>query len=145
MTKIERKVDISFNKLLKWLKENGYKGYDPYGFIGQEWIKSIFGTKNNLRGKFRKALKIISDRYPYLFIKIFNVKPKINAKSMGLLALGYFNLFEKTNDEKYLIDGEKILTWLSSNYNQNYSGMSWGYPFHWYSRIFIPYRHLQVL
>lgn len=133
------KVSKSFKKLEFWLNNNGYSGYDPYDLIGQDWVKILFGTKkNNFFGICRSILWLITDKYPVFFRNILMVKPKINAKGMGLIAHSFLLMYENTNNLQYLEKAENILNWLKNNYSKSFKGYSWGYPFHWYSRIFIP-------
>ena len=57
---------------------------------------------------------------------------------MGLLATSYLSLYRSTNNDDYLLKAEGVLDWLYSNSNSSHEGHSWGYPFHWQSRVFFP-------
>lgn len=133
------KLSNSINNLETWLDNNGLAGYDPYDIRGQNWYINLFGFQNVFFKKLRGMLFLIERILPPYFLrKILFIKPQINAKGMGLIASAYLQRFKKTNNEKYLVKAEEVLLWLSNNYNSDYDGMSWGYPFHWQSRIFFP-------
>lgn len=136
----EPKFYRSFEKLENWIFENERYGFDPYDFIGSEWAKVVFGDNLNskIRNKLRRGLTVIGDMYPRLMRKIFLTRKKINPKGMGLIAHAYLLNYERTLDSSYLKKAEGILKWLSINYSNHYKGKSWGYPFNWYSRIYIP-------
>jgi hypothetical protein len=136
----ELKFINSFEKLESWILENERYGYDPYDFIGSNWTKYVFGknSKSLIRIKTRKAFKRLGDRYPKILRKIFLTKKTINPKGLGLIANAYILNYERTQDNQYLAKAEDILEWLSKNYSNEFKGKSWGYPFNWYSRIYIP-------
>lgn len=138
--KLDRKKILnSIINLEIWFDNNGFAGYDPYDIRGQNWYKNLFGYQNIFFKKVRGLLYLIERILPPIFLrKILFIKPQINAKGMGLIASAYLQRFKKTKDEKYLLKSEEVLFWLSNNFNLEYEGMSWGYPFHWQSRIFFP-------
>ena len=105
------KINKSFKKLEFWLNNNGYSGFDPFDLIGENWVKILFGTKNNFFGKCRWILWSITDKYPVFFRKILMVKQKINAKGMGLIAHSFLLMYENTNNSHYLEKAEDILNW----------------------------------
>jgi len=129
-------IEQSIQKLNKWMKKNGWHGYDPYDVSGV--LAHLFKKKLILFKISRKIICGIEIFLPFLIRKIFFIKKKINAKAMGLFAEGYLNLFKATKNEKYLEKSKECLTWLIHNYSINYAGYCWGYPFHWQSKIFIP-------
>jgi len=94
---------------------------------------------NNLAKKVIKKLLLESiELFPLTFRNLYQVRPKINAKAMGLFLAGYANLFEMTRQEHYLIKAYECADWLIQNRSQGYSGFSWGYPFDWQSIRYIP-------
>jgi len=124
-------IKLSLTKLINWIEKNGWTGYDPYDIQAPPPF-FIFSKKI-----VRKAFSGISKYSPIFLRNIFGVKKKINAKAMGLFAVGYLNLFEVTNKNEYLDKSKECFSWLESNYSKNYHGYCWGYPFHWQSKIFI--------
>ena len=66
------------------------------------------------------------------------IRPKINAKGMGLFLSSYCDLFLVKGNKDYLEKALKCAEWLKQNRSENYQGWSWGYPFDWQSPILIP-------
>jgi len=75
---------------------------------------------------------------PNALRKLLRIKKDINAKGLGLMASAYLTRYKATGKQQYLKKAEEILEWLAINRSSGYPGVSWGYPFHWQSRIFIP-------
>ena len=122
-----------------WITNNGWSGYDPYDIKGQDWFVRLFGYQTWFHRKVRGVLSLVEQNLPpYALRRILRIEKEINAKGMGLLASAYLSLFKTTGQQQYLVKAQDILTWLASNSNQDNPGISWGYPFHWQSRVFIP-------
>jgi len=54
------------------------------------------------------------------------------------MACAYMSLYRSSGEKTYLKKSENILQWLTLNTSNGYPGVSWGYPFHWRSRLLIP-------
>jgi hypothetical protein len=135
----EDAVNEAITALDGWIDRNGWAGYDPYDIRGQDWYQRLFGAQNRLFRKVRGALALAEAKLPPDRLRQFlRVKKEINAKGMGLLASAYLSRFVVTNDRNLLARAEEILDWLRHNRCNDYPGSSWGYPFHWQSRIFLP-------
>lgn len=132
-------VENTLNELDSWITNNGWAGYDPYDVRGQDWFISLFGKQTWFCRKLRGLLYILENNLPPVTLrKILKVEREINAKGMGLLATAYLRLSSIRGCRKCLAKAEKILIWLRNNHSLGYPGISWGYPFHWQSRIMIP-------
>lgn len=136
MNSLNNLVISSVEQLDGWLERNGWAGYDPYD------IKELpFLVKQNLSffGKvLRKGFYEIESVAPLFLRGLLRFEKRVNAKGMGLFADAYLKLHKTTGRHKYLLRAEEALDWLSDNYSKGYSGMCWGYPFDWQSRVFIP-------
>ena len=124
--------------LENWITENGHRGYDPFDLM--DWIINHLGNSpdkflDKIRNKILSKLEKIA---PILIRKILNIKPKENAKAIGLLFASYVNLFYVTRNKIYLGKANQCKKWLLENYSEKYKGMSWGYPFDWQSKKLIP-------
>lgn len=130
-------VRRSLEQLDEWITCNGWAGYDPYDIRGQTWYVSMFGTW--CPKKLKTALYIIERSLPQYGLRRFlRIRKEINAKGMGLLASAYLTRYRTTDEKQFLEKAEAILSWLNANACHDYGGTSWGYPFHWQSRIMIP-------
>ena len=126
-------------QLEKWLSDNGFAGYDPYDIRGQDWFIGLFGGQSWFKRKLRSALTLVEQRLPeYRLRKLLRIGKEVNAKGMGLFCRAFLVQFGTTGEEHYLSQAEGILEWLKANPSQGYPGVSWGYPFHWQSRLFFP-------
>ena len=135
----EAAVNRAFVSLDSWITANGWEGYDPYDIRGQDWFVRLFGAQNRFSGKLRGALALVESRLPPLALRrLLRVRKQINAKGMGLIATANLTRWAATGDRTYQKKAEDVLSWLAENRNRKYPGASWGYPFHWQSRIFFP-------
>lgn len=138
-TGIRITIENVINDLDVWITGNGWAGYDPYDIRGQDWFIYLFGKQSRLFHKIRGLLYIIENNLsPIGLRKVLKVRKKVNAKGMGLLALAYICFSSASGCRHYLFKAEQILNWLRQNPSYGYPGISWGYPFHWQSRIMIP-------
>jgi hypothetical protein len=129
MNEIKKSIEL----LHKWLKHYGWAGYDPYDIKGTKLL--LFLQKNKFTNF---GSNLILTRFPMVLRKIFRIKKQINAKAMALFAKGYLNLFKNSGEKEYLENALFCLNWLMENPSDGYTGLCWGYPFDWQSRIFIP-------
>lgn len=135
----ESSVERAFGALDRWITVNGWAGYDPYDIRGQDWYVRLFGAQNAFFRKLRGALALIESEVPPMGLrKLLRIQKRINPKGMGLIASAYLTRWETTDDPAYRRKAEEVLTWLSANRCRAHQGASWGYPFHWQSRIFLP-------
>ncbi|MCX6765273.1 MAG: hypothetical protein NT148_01910 [Candidatus Nealsonbacteria bacterium] len=136
---MQNSIDLSLQRLLGWIGQNGWAGYDPFSVLETPFFMWLIRLPRImplriLRYPFFVSLRIM----PGFWLRILNCQKKINAKGMGLFAKSYLNLFEKTGKGAHLVEAKKCLKWLESNYSRGYSGLCWGYPFDWQSYVFIP-------
>ena len=114
-------------------EEKKYYGFDPYDIKAEP----IFKKFNQVR-----YLSYIQDRFlqinPMLLRKVFNVTPSLNSKALALFVQGYCNLFTYDGESKWLEKAKEIILTLSKIKTETESGIGWGYPFDWQSRVFFP-------
>lgn len=123
----------------KWLDQNGWEGWDPYDIQASVLFQKIECIQPLL---IKKILKILVGEavqwFPFLARRLFHVQPAINAKGMGLFLASYANLYAAGKDRKHLDKAVECAEWLLQNKNNQFAGISWGYPFDWRSPIFLP-------
>lgn len=127
-------------KLNNWLLKNGVAGYDPYDLYSQvpHFRKVIYSQNFLIRKTISRFYSILDKLAPLMLRKVFLVKKTVNAKGVGLLGLGYLYRYQRTKEEKDKQKANDLANWLINNQSKSYPGISWGYPFDWQSRIFIP-------
>lgn len=137
---LQDKIVISIQKLDNWLEKNGWAGFDPYDIKGNNiWMKlTQYGKSSFIQIANDRLLHAMESRFPLFSRKIFHIKGQVNAKAMALFASSYLNLFSIKKEERYFKKATQCLNWLLENSSKGYSGLCWGYPFDWQSRIFIP-------
>ena len=123
----------SLKKLDRWIRQNGWAGYDPYDIKGQQPF--IMFSKSRYAGF---ASDKMLGRFPMGTRRFFRVNKEINAKAMALMARAYLRLFKNSGHEAYKKLALECLNWLEKNPSSGHSGKCWGYPFDWQSRVFIP-------
>jgi rhamnogalacturonyl hydrolase YesR len=115
------------------------KGWDPYDLKGLPlylWVSS----RNNFLFKSLQVLAyyLFDVFFPLTLRKMFGVRKKHNPKGVGLLLKGYVSRYKSTGKELYLKQARESADWLMNNTATDYKGISWGYPFDWQSKMFIP-------
>lgn len=131
----------SIFKLVQWLEQNGWAGYDPYDIKGMSlflYLQRLGLQAPSPLRMIRKTLFALEGHYPMLMRQLLGVKKQINAKAMGLFAKAYLNLYVAAREERFKDGAIECLKWLLANPAPGYSGLCWGYPFHWQSKALIP-------
>lgn len=125
----------ALSALLAWLEGNGLAGYDPYDILGASSFRRL--TSESSPALVRRVLLSARHRYPRVTRRLFGVRPAVNAKGVGLLLASYVRLAsEQTRGMRQRAD--ECANWLAGNQSSGYPGACWGYPFDWYTRIYIP-------
>ena len=126
-------------RLNNWVNENGWAGWDPYDILENAFVlKAEKPFKGRAKNIVRKLIRETTELFPVTARKVLGVKPRINAKAMGLFASAYINLYKIFKDSSYLKKAQICLNWLAQNHTKNYNGICWGYPFDWQSLHFLP-------
>jgi len=133
MNKEKASLKNSLMGLEKWIQNNGWAGYDPYDIKGEVAYGKLAGNKY-IGAIMDQAISLSGN----IARKFFDVKPTTNPKAMALFSRAYFSMYRTFGNKEYLENGKYCLRWLKENPSQGYSGLCWGYPFDWKSRIFIP-------
>lgn len=126
------------------MSDEKYAGFDPYDIKGSKifmWAFSIPRTPfyRNVQRKLVLAPLIIGEScFPQIFRRMFSIKPSRNAKGIALTAIGLFNLYKLTADEKWKYKAVDLLDWLLDNKSPGYPYPCWGYPFDWDSGVVVP-------
>lgn len=128
----------SVERLDGWLQENGWAGHDPFDIRGLPTFIRLHRRRDFLARQLKRVLWTSVELAPRLSRRLLRVEREINAKAMGLFADGYLNLHRTTERESHLRKAEECLAWLDANSCDGYTGLCWGYPFDWQSRVFLP-------
>ena len=139
---MEDSVSLIWNavhRLDRWLDRNGWSGYDPYDLREAPLFQALASRGTIPWASRSRDVLFTLDKYlPVFTRRLFRVKPRVNAKAMGLMAKGYLKLFRATGDSRYRKKAESCLDWLLKNPSEGYHGLCWGYPFDWQSHLLIP-------
>jgi hypothetical protein len=128
----------SISMLDAWIERNGWAGYDPYDVLDTDLLLYLQRGSSLPLKVLRRIFYLYIENYPGMARKILGIKKQINAKGMGLLAKGYLNLYQATDEESYKKKALQCLAWLKENPSSGYHGLCWGYPFDWQTKVFIP-------
>jgi len=130
----------SLLRLLGWIDQNGWKGWDPYDLKSLKWVIKIAqrSSQHSFYIYLRELLYEIFYQFPLISRKVLGVKPEINAKAIGLFASAYLDLYKSTGKQEYLDSCHQCVDWLLKNPSPVEKGLGWGYPFDWQSTLFIP-------
>ncbi len=137
---MEKKIFKSLNSLEAWFENNNFRGFDPYDVKAHPFVLRIAkkGTQSKIMAIFREIVYEIFILFPKASRKLLNIKPKINNKALGLIAMGYQNLYLIKDDNSYLEKSADLIELLLKRNALDNKGLGWGYPFNWQSTEFIP-------
>ncbi|MBU4501125.1 MAG: delta-aminolevulinic acid dehydratase, partial [Nanoarchaeota archaeon] len=122
----------SMTKLLRWIDDNGYKGYDPYDALNSPTISFFTFNKKYLRIGATQVIKRLSINIR----KFLKIQKGINPMATGLFASGYLKMYRVTHKKHFLNKAVECLNWLENHCAEGYSGACWGYNFDWQSGNF---------
>jgi rhamnogalacturonyl hydrolase YesR len=134
-TGVETDLAAALEALEGWLDRNGVTGYDPYDVKGLEFV-----TRPRTLAQHARRFMVLGAEAlaPLTVRRALRVEPTRNAKGLGLLAEAYRLRYEVTGGQEYLRRAIDLANWLLEHPSVGYSGLAWGYPFDWQSRVFIP-------
>lgn len=90
----------STESLYRWVKDQGYYGWDPYDALNSKLI-----TKLCLTSPYLEILATQLNKYSIInFRPLLRVEKGIDVKGMALFAQAYSKMYTLTNDEKYKHD-----------------------------------------
>lgn len=119
--------ETSLQRLLGYIEDQDYCGYDPYDTLNSFMNFRIFG-------KWGPAVATqIQKRNPLNIRPLLGVRKGWNPKGMGLFLKAYCNLYQADLQAAYLEKADGLCKWLLGNYSKGHSGMCWGYNFPWAS------------
>jgi len=122
-----------FYRLVSFVEDQSYKGWDPYDGLNSPVIQKTFLGKSRL---IRLVWIQLFKKSPINLRPLVGIKKDYNSKGLGLFLSGYCNLYHIEHKENYLNKikflSEKLLE-LSS---EGWSGGCWGYNFDWQARAF---------
>lgn len=136
-------VKNAVDRLDRWVRSNGWEGYDPHDIRGTRPFLILLQPLRNIPLKIaRRAvltpLLFLERTFPRAARSLFGVKRTINAKGMGLFAKAYLQLYASQGNEKYRESALECLDWLEANPAPGYNEPCWGYPFMWQSGVLTP-------
>lgn len=128
-------------RLERWVEANGWAGWDPYDVRGTRTYLAL--ARLGLDGPRalrlpRRAFDETETRAPLLLRRLLRVEPQVNAHGVALLASAYLFRFDTTGEQGYADLARACLDWLLANPSPGYSGLAWGYPFDWQTRVLVP-------
>jgi hypothetical protein len=127
-------AEESLDKLLSFIEQENYKGWDPYDGLNSKIFQSIKPISNNRL--MRLAWIQFFKRSPVNFRKITGVPKEYNSKGIALFLAGYCKLYQINNQKIYLDKINFFANLLLQLSAKGWSGYCWGYNFDWQARAF---------
>ena len=116
-------VANSTSSLHSYVKENGWKGYDPYDGLNSRFTSRISGRNKWVRVFFVQFNK----SFPINLRSILRIKKGIHIKGMGLFASAFLRLFRTIGNTDFLGDANTCLDFLKSKSLKGlYADHCWG-------------------
>jgi hypothetical protein len=122
-------IKASLEKLLGYVVDEGYAGYDPYDTLKSpvpfHWL-----------GKWGPVLAIqFQKRNPVNIRPLIGVKKGRNPKAIGLFLRAYSMLYRSDPRSEYRQRMREFFSWLREHPSKGYSCYCWGYDFPWASPV----------
>ncbi len=119
--------------LIKYIRAENYRGYDPYDFLSAPIFKLPIFRSNKIIRFFSQQL---FRRIPLNLRPAFGIKKEINPVTLGLCiqSYTYLSVVDEANKAFYLNEIKNLLDKLINLSSKGYSGYCWGYNFDWEAR-----------
>jgi Txe/YoeB family toxin of Txe-Axe toxin-antitoxin module len=116
-------IENSILSLYRYVKENGWEGYDPY-----DGLNSKFTSRISRRSKWIRVFFVqLNKNLPLNIRDILRIKKGIHIKGMGLFASAFLKLFRKFGDVDFLEEAVSCLDFLKNkSLKRHYPGHCWG-------------------
>lgn len=144
---IETKCEQALSRLLRYCRNEGWAGYDPYDGLNSPLIKSLTLNSKTLR----TIATQLNKRSPVNFRPLLGIRKGLNPKGVALAARALILLSRRLSRGRHaraelspgpqLCDGlETDIAYLMSKLDElrfgAYGEACWGYNFDWQSRAF---------
>jgi hypothetical protein len=146
---IERKCERALGRLLRYCRDEGWAGYDPYDGLNSPLVKALTLNSKPLRIAATQLIK----RSPVNVRPLLGIRKGFNPKGLALAARALILLSRaKVGDEaanagdqanvaggsveELEADVKSLLTRLDKLRSEAYTEACWGYNFDWQSRAF---------
>ena len=123
------KLESSINKVVSWIEDHDYKGYDPGDGLNSFLRPLAFGNRLAER-----ALLQVIWKSPFNLRPFIGIKPMDSTKGRGYMAWGYLLRYKRTRDTTYRSKAIACLDWLVANKAIGHVGFSWGNHFDFVTR-----------
>jgi len=133
-------LNTAINKLSDWIEKNGWTGWDPYDIKGHKQVRRLSdkAKKSKVYVYLRELVYELFYRFPVTSRKALGILPGINPKAIGLFSSAYLSLYRTSGKQVYLEKSNQCLNWLLEHPARTETGIGWGYPFDWQSKMLIP-------
>lgn len=123
-------ISDSVCRLDEWITRNDWKDYDPFDGLSSKYADLLTLDNHYLRIVLQQFVR----RFPMNIRPLLGIGKETSSKGMGFCALGYLNLYNATQEKRYLENLKYCLDWLANCYSKGYSGYCWGNHFSYESR-----------
>ncbi|NOU48478.1 MAG: hypothetical protein HOO86_15670 [Bacteroidales bacterium] len=130
--KLQNKLILSIDKFNDWFGSFGELSYDRMDYWSSKTgklAKRLY-YRNKLLGSPFALLGLLLENF-FPGVQKFFAKPHREIIGDGHFASAYLNMYEYSNDVKYLEEAERFLEVIKTTSSIGYSGSCWGYTFGW--------------
>lgn len=127
-----KSVVASIERLVGWLRQNDYQGYDTFDGLSARFVRPLTFNSPFLRTVLQQGVR----RFPLNVRPLLGVRKSHSSKGMGFLARGFLRLHASTGEKIWANEAEQALSWLIAHQSPGYSGACWGNHFDYQSRGF---------
>src|SRR5215510_2895891 len=129
MHNMKKKLEVSIQKVEKWVEDHNYKGYEPFDGLSSFLRPLTVGIL-----LLDRLLMQLVRQSPINLRPIFGIKPLDSTIGRGYMAGGYLTMLKVTGNEQYKHKAIACLDWLMDNKSPAYTDHSLGKHFDYASR-----------
>lgn len=126
---IERRLEHSLSRVVRWVQEHRYKGYEP-----ADGNSSVFFPLTGGRVLPMRVLQQVVLRAPFNIRPLIGVRPHESAIGRGYMAWGYLLMCRHTGPSPIRNEATLCLEWLMANRAQGFDEFCWGDPYDYATR-----------
>lgn len=122
------------------LKNESFKSYDLSDITSQNYfLKMNRWCHGKSIGKYVKyPHNLLVEYFTPLLRKYYGIEKRDFAQSNAFIVRGLCKLYQKTQDEYYLVEAKSIVKRISEQRSKGFKHACWGQPYDWFSKKIMP-------
>lgn len=122
------RLEYILKQVHHWSSRQNFRGYNKHDGLNSPLLRFLLGW-----GKWPRIIAIQSVmRSPINIRPLLGIKKTYNPKGLALFSQSFFDLYDATSDQQYLVAAQSLLDLLTEIKSPGqWSGNCWGYHYPW--------------